>query len=71
MEGNLLKAEVLPEDVSNAFISLALMRRTTGVILTVDGGNVAAMVRGFEKIYLFKIFNFSIFKNRYKQKVKK
>ena len=45
MEGNLLKAEVLPEDVSNAFISLALMRRTTGAILTVDGGNVAAMVR--------------------------
>ncbi|MDA9738432.1 SDR family oxidoreductase [Prochlorococcus sp. AH-736-L17] len=45
MRGNLLKAEVKPKDVSNAFISLALMEKTTGAILTVDGGNVAAMVR--------------------------
>ena len=45
MRGNLLKSEVYPKDVSNAFISLALMEKTTGAILTVDGGNVAAMVR--------------------------
>ena len=45
MSGNLLKAEVQPKDVSNAFISLALMQKTTGAILTVDGGNIAAMVR--------------------------
>ena len=45
MRGNLLKSEVNPQDVSNAFISLALMKKTTGAILTVDGGNVAAMVR--------------------------
>ena len=45
MRGNLLKSEVRPNDVSNAFISLALMKKTTGAILTVDGGNIAAMVR--------------------------
>ncbi len=45
MRGNLLKSEVHPHDVSNAFISLALMKKTTGAILTVDGGNIAAMVR--------------------------
>jgi len=45
MSGNLLRSEVLPEDVSNAFLSLTSMKKTTGAILTVDGGNVAAMVR--------------------------
>ena len=30
MRGNLLKSEVLPQDVSNAFVSLALMKKTTG-----------------------------------------
>ena len=45
MRGNLLKSEVKPIDVSNAFISLASMEKTTGALLTVDGGNVAAMVR--------------------------
>ena len=45
MRGNLLNLEVHPQDVSNAFISLALMKKTTGAILTVDGGNIAAMVR--------------------------
>ena len=45
MQGNLLKSEVFPKDVANAFVSLALMEKTTGGILTVDGGNVAAMLR--------------------------
>lgn len=45
MGGNLLGAEVRTSDVANAFVSLALMQRTTGAVLTVDGGNVAAMVR--------------------------
>ena len=45
MSGNLLGSEVRPEDVSQAFISLALMERTTGALLTIDGGNIAAMVR--------------------------
>tara|TARA_B100000965_G_scaffold382901_1_gene381628 strand:+ start:2834 stop:4951 length:2118 start_codon:yes stop_codon:yes gene_type:complete len=45
MSGNLLNEEVLAKDVSQAFISLSLMEKTTGTILTVDGGNVSAMVR--------------------------
>ena len=45
MSGNLLKSEVLALDVAKAFLALAEMKKTTGAILTVDGGNVAAMVR--------------------------
>jgi len=45
MAGNLLGQEVLATDVADAFVALARMGRTTGALLTVDGGNVAAMVR--------------------------
>lgn len=45
MGGNLLKREVTAQDVAQAFIVHALMRKTTGDVLTVDGGNVAAMLR--------------------------
>jgi NAD(P)-dependent dehydrogenase (short-subunit alcohol dehydrogenase family) len=45
MGGNLLGLEVRASDVAEAFVALALMERTTGAVLTVDGGNVAAMVR--------------------------
>ena len=45
MAGNLLAREVTADDVAEAFASLALMKSTTGAVLTVDGGNVAAMVR--------------------------
>ena len=45
MSGNLLQSEVKPEDVAGAFLNLALMKKTTGAIITVDGGNVAAMPR--------------------------
>ena len=45
MSGNLLGEEVQAEDVAQAFVFAALMRRTTGAILPVDGGNVAAMLR--------------------------
>ena len=45
MSGNLLKSEVFALDVAKAFIALAEMQKTTGALLTVDGGNVAAMVR--------------------------
>jgi len=45
MAGNLLRQEVTAEDVAQAFVFAALMRRTTGAVITVDGGNVAAMVR--------------------------
>ena len=45
MAGNLLGAEVRASDVADAFVALARLERTTGAVLTVDGGNVAAMVR--------------------------
>ena len=45
MRGNLLGREVRAGDVAQAFVSLALARATTGAILTVDGGNVAAALR--------------------------
>jgi rhamnose utilization protein RhaD (predicted bifunctional aldolase and dehydrogenase)/NAD(P)-dependent dehydrogenase (short-subunit alcohol dehydrogenase family) len=45
MAGNLLHEEVRAEDVAQAFVFAALMRRTTGAVLPVDGGNVAAMLR--------------------------
>jgi rhamnose utilization protein RhaD (predicted bifunctional aldolase and dehydrogenase)/NAD(P)-dependent dehydrogenase (short-subunit alcohol dehydrogenase family) len=45
MGGNLLGREVTAEDVAQGFVSLALARATTGAILTVDGGNIAAALR--------------------------
>ena len=45
MEGNLLRSEVNAEDVAFAFVSLACMKKTTGALITVDGGNTAAMLR--------------------------
>jgi NAD(P)-dependent dehydrogenase (short-subunit alcohol dehydrogenase family) len=44
-EGNLLKREVKTEDVAKAFVALALQHKTTGAVLTVDGGNIAAALR--------------------------
>jgi NAD(P)-dependent dehydrogenase (short-subunit alcohol dehydrogenase family) len=45
MAGNLLRREVTAADVAQAFVFAALMEKTTGAVLTVDGGNVAAMLR--------------------------
>ncbi len=45
MRGNLLGREVLAEDVARAFVDLACARKTTGAVLTVDGGNIAAAMR--------------------------
>jgi NAD(P)-dependent dehydrogenase (short-subunit alcohol dehydrogenase family) len=45
MRGNLLKREVLASDVAAAFIHLVKARTSTGAVITVDGGNVAAMLR--------------------------
>jgi rhamnulose-1-phosphate aldolase/alcohol dehydrogenase len=45
MAGNLLGREVTAEDVAQAFVSLALADKTTGAVLTVDGGNIAAALR--------------------------
>jgi NAD(P)-dependent dehydrogenase (short-subunit alcohol dehydrogenase family) len=45
MAGNLLGQEVRAADVADAFVALARLERSTGALLTVDGGNVAGMVR--------------------------
>ncbi len=45
MRGNLVKREVTAADVAAAFVHLAKARTSTGAVLTVDGGNVAAMMR--------------------------
>ena len=45
MKGNLLLKEVKAEDVANAFFHLAVSKKTTGAVLTVDGGNIAASLR--------------------------
>jgi len=45
MKGNLLLNEVKAEDVAKAFFHLATSKKTTGAILTVDGGNIAASMR--------------------------
>jgi len=45
MAGNLLGREVTAEDVARAFLHQALALKTTGNVTTVDGGNIAAMLR--------------------------
>jgi NAD(P)-dependent dehydrogenase (short-subunit alcohol dehydrogenase family) len=45
MAGNLLKQEVEARHVAEAFLMLAQMERTTGHVVTVDGGNVEASLR--------------------------
>lgn len=45
MSGNLLGQEVTADDVGQAFVFSALLEKTTGAIIPVDGGNVAAMLR--------------------------
>ena len=45
MKGNLLLNEVKAEDVAKAFFHLAISKKTTGAVLTVDGGNIAASLR--------------------------
>ncbi len=44
-DGNLLKREVKASDVADAFVFLARAEKTTGAVLTVDGGNIAAALR--------------------------
>ena len=45
LAGNLLRREVTGNDVAQAFVDLALARKTTGAVITVDGGNIAAALR--------------------------
>jgi rhamnose utilization protein RhaD (predicted bifunctional aldolase and dehydrogenase)/NAD(P)-dependent dehydrogenase (short-subunit alcohol dehydrogenase family) len=45
MAGNLLKREVEARHVADAFAALARAERTTGHVMTVDGGNIEASLR--------------------------
>ena len=45
LAGNLLKREVLAEDVAAAFVALAMSESTTAHVMTVDGGNIEAALR--------------------------
>ncbi len=45
MSGNLLGREVTADDVAQAFVNLALARKTTAAVITVDGGNIEASLR--------------------------
>jgi NAD(P)-dependent dehydrogenase (short-subunit alcohol dehydrogenase family) len=45
MRGNLLKREVSGYDVAEAVLYLVHARTSTGTVITVDGGNVGAMMR--------------------------
>ena len=45
IRGNLLKKEVKPEDVADAFFHLSISYKTTACIITVDGGNIEASLR--------------------------
>ncbi|MBD3763200.1 MAG: bifunctional aldolase/short-chain dehydrogenase [Rhodobacterales bacterium] len=45
MAGNLLRAEVEARHVAEAFVMLARAERTTGHVMTVDGGNIEAALR--------------------------
>ena len=45
MSGNLLNKEVEAHHVAKALVDLALSERTTGHVITVDGGNIEASLR--------------------------
>ena len=45
LSNNLLQQEVLAEDVAEAFFTQILLKKTTGNIITVDGGNIEASLR--------------------------
>ena len=45
MAGNLIRREVEAHHVAQGFVALAEMNRTTGHVVTVDGGNTAAELR--------------------------
>ncbi len=44
-KNNLLNEEVYDSDVAQGFLNLALAEKTTGSVLTIDGGNIAASPR--------------------------
>ena len=45
LKGNLLKQTIEASDVADAFYNLAISKKTTAAVLTVDGGNIEASLR--------------------------
>ena len=45
LSNNLLQKEVFAEDVANVFFIQSLLKKTTGNIITVDGGNIESSLR--------------------------
>ena len=45
MKGNLLQTEIMAKDVARAFLFQAKLTKTTGNVITVDGGNIEASLR--------------------------
>ena len=45
MSNNLLNREVLAKDVAKGFVVLAKANKTTGDVMTIDGGNISAALR--------------------------
>ena len=45
MGGDLLGLEVTADDVAQSFVALAKASKSTGAVITVDGGNIAAALR--------------------------
>ena len=45
LKGNLLKKQVLAEDVADAFYNLSISEKTTAAVFSVDGGNIEASMR--------------------------
>ena len=45
LKNNLLQQEVLAKDVADAFFAQIFLKKTTGNIITVDGGNIEASLR--------------------------
>ena len=45
LKNNLLRQEVLAKDVADAFFAQIFLKKTTGNIITVDGGNIEASLR--------------------------
>ena len=44
-KNNLLEKEVYDTDVAQGFLDLTLAEKTTGSVITIDGGNIAASPR--------------------------
>ena len=45
MKSNLLETEITALDVAKAFVLQSKLKKTTGNIITVDGGNIEASLR--------------------------